>query len=68
VSLDLHLARLAYEAYSTRAAGKSWVNSDSLPPFHELPENLRDAWVAAANAVAEEVIRPRQPFELPELD
>jgi hypothetical protein len=67
VSLDLHLARLAYEAY-TRAADSERVVGDSLPPFQALPEEIQAAWVAAANAVREEVLRPQQPFELPELD
>jgi hypothetical protein len=67
MSLELHLARLAYEAYSIRTAGRP-LTGDSLPPFHDLPEDIRDAWVAAADAVKTEVITPRQPFHLTELD
>jgi hypothetical protein len=51
MNVDLKLARIAYEAYSASV-------SIEFDPFEELPEDTRAAWVAAADAVKDEVVRP----------
>lgn len=46
------LAKVAYEAY---AESREWraVNGDRLPAYENLDINVRAAWDAAAQAVAE---------------
>lgn len=51
------LAKIAYDAYGE---SRSWTtaNGDQMPPWeHQRPE-FREAWIAAAKAVAE-VLRPQ---------
>lgn len=43
--------RLAYDAYCRKAKGVSLVSGDRLPPWDDLPRNVKDAWLAAASAV-----------------
>lgn len=47
-----HLARVAYAAYGD---ARGWVtfDGDPMPPWEEQSEDIREAWVAAAAAVAE---------------
>lgn len=49
------LGRTAYDAYSRAASGKSLVSGDRLPSWPELPDPVRDAWIAAALAAIEAV-------------
>lgn len=51
--IDMELSRVAYEAYSDSAAGKSLVTKDPLPPYDELPDEIKAAWKAGADAVRE---------------
>jgi hypothetical protein len=54
---ELELGRLAYEAYCAATDWKSAVTGATLPPFYKTPEAVRIAWVAAAQAVKNEVQR-----------
>lgn len=47
------IGRIAYEAYSRHSEGRSLVNGDPLPLWPEMPLHIRQAWDAAAEAVAE---------------
>jgi hypothetical protein len=51
------LAEIAYEAYRANSGGKSLVSGQPIPAFAELPEPIRAAWTAAADAVAATVGR-----------
>jgi hypothetical protein len=64
MSLDLKLARIAYEAFSALASKSS---EDPLPLFDELPEAIQAAWIAAAEAVKSEMVRPRRAIVGPDL-
>ena len=44
-------AKVAYNAYCNRVNWKSF-KGDDLPKFENLPEHIRDAWMAAGDAVA----------------
>lgn len=44
-------ARIAYEAYARSTGGKSLVSGDALPAWDDLPQAIRWAWDAAAQAV-----------------
>lgn len=46
------IGRIAYEAYSRHSDGKSLVSGDLLPLWPEMPLHIRQAWDAAAGAVA----------------
>jgi hypothetical protein len=46
------LGQIAYEAYSASAGGKSLVSGDTLPDWADLDPQIREAWRAAAEAVA----------------
>lgn len=50
------LARTAYKAYVASVGGLAF-NGDPLPTFEQLPEKIRDAWKAAARAVADELMK-----------
>lgn len=50
----LRLARIAYDAYCEAVGGKAF-NGDDLPPFDDVPQRIKDAWLAAVNAVSEEI-------------
>ncbi len=45
--------RIAYEAYSQAAGGRSLVTSQTLPEWDDLPLTIRAAWREAAKAVHE---------------
>jgi hypothetical protein len=63
MNLDKDLARIAYEAYCAQPAGKFLMAGDILLPFDELPEAIQAAWVAAADAIRQEITRPRPLFD-----
>jgi hypothetical protein len=67
MSLDLKLARIAYESYSAVASKSSLAAGDPLPLFDELPEEMQAAWIAAAEAIKSEVVRPRRAIVGPDL-
>ena len=48
------LAQIAYEAYGDTVG---WVNYQGLPmpKWNDLPEIIKDAWLAAAKAVVVEI-------------
>jgi hypothetical protein len=52
--LPIELARIAYEAYS-----RALFDGDPLPLWEALPDDMKAAWVAAADAIKAEVLRPR---------
>ena len=43
-------ARIAYTAYGRQVGFKNFMG-DPMPLFAELPENTRQAWIAAAGAI-----------------
>lgn len=45
-------AKLAYEAYIAQTGGVSVVTGDKLPEFDLLKQPIKDAWIAAATALA----------------
>jgi hypothetical protein len=53
VNIYYDLGRVAYEAYTIRT-------EDSLRLFHELPSAVQQAWIAAAEAVRVEIMKPRR--------
>ncbi len=46
----LDLAHDAYNAYCFAIGGKA-VNGEDLPPFADIPQHIKNAWVAAVVAV-----------------
>jgi hypothetical protein len=48
---DEHFGRINYEAYCTQTGGRSLVTGDELPPWEGLSDELRTAWIAAAQTV-----------------
>jgi len=42
--------RIAYIAYC-RSVGFRAINSDDLPPFDDIPEKIRNAWIKSANVI-----------------
>lgn len=44
--------QIGYEAYAKKTGGKTYDGRD-MPQFFDLPQNIRDAWEAAANAIVE---------------
>lgn len=49
---DYTLAQVGYDAYSISTGGKSTVTGDLLPAFDVLKDETKDAWYAAAQAIA----------------
>ena len=49
--LDPRYGQTAYEAYYAASDGRSLVTGVELPPWHELSEEIQQAWIAAASAV-----------------
>lgn len=43
--------KIAYEAYCKQTGGKSFAAGDPLPAWDGLRIDIREAWVAAADAV-----------------
>jgi len=41
---------LGYEAYARSTGGKTWDGKD-MPKWEDLPQRIKDAWMAAADAV-----------------
>lgn len=54
-SEEYKLGRLAYEAYCATTDWKSAVTGADLPPFGKTPETVQRGWIAAAQAVVEEL-------------
>lgn len=50
----LQLAQIAYDAYG-RSTGRKNFRGDPMPDWADLPESIQTAWVAAVNAVVNEV-------------
>ena len=50
------LAKIAYDAYSESTGGVSAVTGDKLPEFHETPDAVQQAWIAAVDAVWQKVM------------
>jgi hypothetical protein len=43
-------ARIAYTAYGRKTDFKNFMG-DPMPTFDDLPETIRDAWIAAAGVI-----------------
>lgn len=43
-------AQIAYSAYGRKVDFKNY-QGNPMPMFHELPPNIRDAWIAAADVI-----------------
>lgn len=48
------LAVVAYEAYSKSTGNKNF-RGEEMPAYKDLPDNIKEAWRAATQAVAKEV-------------
>jgi hypothetical protein len=48
--------RLAFEAYGKSTGGRTY-DGRPIPKWHELPENIREAWCAAGAVVASDVMQ-----------
>ena len=44
------LAQVAFEAYVKHQDGKAY-NDTIIPPWHRLPDDIKEAWIAAVMAV-----------------
>ncbi len=53
----LDLGRIGYEAYLKRTGGISLASGQKLPPFEELNDQVRDAWIAAGSAIGIELVK-----------
>lgn len=51
------LGEIGYEAYRAHSGGKSLVSGQEIPTFDKLSQPIKDAWEAAANAVASTVVK-----------
>lgn len=49
------LGMVAYEAYCQRAGYRSFTG-DSLPEWEMLDRDIQDCWIAAAEAIREEIL------------
>ncbi len=49
--LVVNLGQVAYDGYRASSDGKSLVSGAELPAWPDLPEPIREAWAAAADAV-----------------
>lgn len=58
-STDYRRGQLAYEGYYAASGGRSLVSGYQLPAWDELSTVIKDAWIAAALAVAEDVLADR---------
>ncbi len=52
---DEDRAKVAYQGYCSATGGKSLISGDKLPEFEVLKPEIRAAWVAAANAVRDQI-------------
>jgi hypothetical protein len=50
--MSSRLAKIAYEAYGKATGGKNYLGLP-MPEWDELPQEIRDAWDAAAGAVVD---------------
>jgi hypothetical protein len=48
---DDRLGEIAYTAYCANTGGRSLATGDDLPPWRELGDEYRTAWIAAAREV-----------------
>jgi hypothetical protein len=48
---DDRLGRIAYEAYCINTGGRSLATGDDLPPWEQLGDEYKTAWIAAAREV-----------------
>lgn len=53
---DERIAEIAYEAYRKSSGGKSLISGAPIPEFAALPEAIKVAWKAAADAVVYHVL------------
>lgn len=53
----LELAAIAYHAYGKTTDFKNF-RGEPMPEFHNLPENITQAWTAAVSAVKDELLPP----------
>lgn len=60
---DLKLAEVLYNAYKEKAGGKSLISGAPLPAFADLNQDVRDAWVAVADAAV--MYKKANPFDQP---
>lgn len=51
---EMHFAKIAYDAYCKSTGGVSLISGDKLPEFDALKDEIKQAWLAAANAVEAE--------------
>ena len=54
-------ARNAYDSMSESVHGLSTISGKPLPPWEELPQSVKDAWVAALQAVEGHIAPPVVP-------
>lgn len=47
--------QVAYEGYKHRSRGVSLISGDDLPEWGDLPDDIRQAWQASADAVEHEL-------------
>jgi hypothetical protein len=48
---DDRLGEIAYTAYAINTGGKSLATGDDLPPWSQLGDEYKTAWIAAAREV-----------------
>ncbi len=49
----VNLGKIAYEGYCSKSGNKSLITGAQLPSWDDLSEDIKAAWFAAADAVAE---------------
>jgi hypothetical protein len=50
------LARIGYEAYGKKADWKAY-DGKPMPQWHELPQHIRDKWMAATEAILDTAVK-----------
>jgi hypothetical protein len=55
MSIRRSLGQIGYEAYRKFSSGKSLVSGLPVPAWAELPDEMREAWQHAGDAIASEV-------------
>jgi hypothetical protein len=55
-SEHLRFGKVGYDAYCKQTGGVSLISGDKLPEFDALKSAIKDAWAAAAQAVALEIV------------
>ena len=51
--LTMKMAKAGYEGYCQYTRWKSAVTGDTLPPWEELPGNVKNAWFSAAEKMTD---------------